>query len=108
MGSKGAVAAGLVFALICARGSVPAWAESINTGLLTCHVASGFGWILGSTRTLDCHFEPANGQKEDYTGSVSTVGLDLGYLGSSVIVWMVAAPTTSTGPGALAGTYFGA
>src|SRR5215469_7665908 len=103
--SRSTTAASLVLALICAE--VPASAEGINTGLLRCHVARGFGWIIGSTRTMDCHFQPANGPVEDYTGSVSTIGLDLGYLGSSVILWAVAAPATSTGPGALAGTYFG-
>lgn len=83
-------------------------AESVKTGVLTCQVASGFGWILGSTRTMECKYAPGSGHTEEYIGTISKVGIDIGYLGACVIVWAVVAPNSSTGPGALAGNYFGA
>jgi len=86
----------------------PAAAQGIKTGVLACRVASGFGWILGSTRTMECKYAPGQGHREDYTGTISKVGIDVGYLGASVIVWAVIAPNSAPGPGALAGTYVGA
>jgi Protein of unknown function (DUF992) len=59
-------------------------------------------------RTIECKFEPGHGHIEEYTGTVSTFGIDFGYLGTCAIVWAVVAPNSSAGPGALAGTYFGA
>jgi len=38
---------------------------------------------------------------------MSTIGIDIGYLASSTIVWAVIAPGSTTAPGALAGTYAG-
>ena len=83
-------------------------AQGIKTGVLTCQAASGFGWILGSTRTMECKYASGSGHTEDYSGTISKVGIDIGYLGACVIVWAVVAPHSSTGPGSLAGNYFGA
>jgi hypothetical protein len=82
-------------------------AQGIKTGLLTCQVAAGFGWVIGSARDIDCEYAPANGPTERYFGSFARVGIDVGYLGTSVIVWAVVAPT-ATGTGALVGSYLGA
>jgi hypothetical protein len=99
-----------IFAGLLAVGPLPpaASAEGVNTGVLTCQVASGFGWIIGSTRTMDCKYAPGQGHTEEYTGTISKIGIDIGYIGACVIVWAVVAPNSSTGPGALAGNYFGA
>jgi hypothetical protein len=83
-------------------------AQGVKTGLLTCQVASGFGWIIGSTRTMQCKFSPGHGHIEEYNGTISKVGIDIGYLGACVIAWAVVAPNSAPGPGALSGTYFGA
>jgi len=83
-------------------------AQAVTTGILTCQVAGGFGWIIGSTRTMECKYAPGLGHTESYTGTISKIGLDIGYLGACVIVWAVVAPNSSAGPGALAGNYFGA
>jgi uncharacterized protein DUF992 len=80
---------------------------TVNTGILTCHVAGGFGYILGSTRTMNCTFRPNSGSEEYYHGSMSTFGADIGYLATSSIVWAVLAPSGSSTQGALAGTYGG-
>jgi hypothetical protein len=85
-----------------------AMAQGIKTGVLTCQAASGFGWILGSTRTMECKYESGDSHTEEYTGTISKVGIDIGYLGACVIVWAVVAPHSSNGSGALAGNYIGA
>jgi Protein of unknown function (DUF992) len=102
-----ALAALALFAL-----AIPARAAekqmTIKTGYLTCHVASGWGFIIGSSREIRCTYASKNHPHEHYTGSISKFGADIGYLQSAVILWAVAAPTTDLGPGALAGHYAGA
>lgn len=81
--------------------------STTQTGLLTCQVASGFGYIIGSSRTVQCVYRPTEGLNEHYSGTISKVGLDLGYLAPMFMAWAVVAPTSAPGPGALAGRYFG-
>lgn len=78
----------------------------VNYGTLSCHVASGWGLIFGSSRSLKCSFA-GRGRAEDYDGSITRFGVDLGYTRSGVIVWSVFAPTGNLRPGALAGRYGG-
>jgi hypothetical protein len=81
---------------------------TVRAGYLTCHVASGWGWIFGSSRKLSCAYALQPGYTEYYTGSITKLGADIGYLQSGVILWAVLAPTTNLGQGALAGHYGGA
>jgi len=88
---------------------VSATEVGIKSGMLTCHVDSGFGYILGSSRDVKCTYAPASGKKvEAYKGTISKFGVDIGYLNSGVIVWAVFGPTSDVRPGALAGHYTGA
>jgi len=80
---------------------------TVKTGYLTCHEASGWGFVFGSSRDLKCSYGSNGGRVEYYSGSVSKFGADIGYLKSSVILWAVAAPTKDLKPGALAGHYGG-
>lgn len=80
----------------------------VKAGILTCDVAGGFGLVLGSTRLMNCTYDSNSGNTEQYHGSMSVLGADIGYLRSSVIVWAVLAPTSDTQEGALAGIYLGA
>src|SRR5258706_12053274 len=91
-------------------GTLPARAAdmTVKTGYLTCHEASGWGFIIGSSRKLHCTYTSNNHRVEYYSGNISKFGADIGYLQSAVILWAVAAPTTELGPGALAGSYAGA
>jgi hypothetical protein len=84
-----------------------AQAQGVQVGTLSCHVASGFGFIFGSSRTLECAFSPTSGPPEHYTGTINTFGVDIGYMRSAVLIWTVLAPTSTLGPGALAGTFAG-
>jgi Protein of unknown function (DUF992) len=81
---------------------------AVRAGYLTCHVASGWGFIFGSSRNVKCAYALQPGYTEYYTGSITKFGADIGYLQSGVILWAVLAPTTNLGQGALAGTYGGA
>jgi hypothetical protein len=82
-------------------------ADSVKVGTLSCHVSSGFGFIFGSSRSLRCAYSGAGGYTEQYTGNISKFGVDIGYTGSSVILWTVIAPTSGVRRGALAGSYGG-
>ena len=99
-----AVAALMFFVTMNAR---TASAEmTTQTGMLTCQIASGFGYLIGSSRTVQCEYRPSVGLKEHYSGTISKVGLDLGYLAPMFFAWAVIAPS-SMGNGALAGKYYG-
>ena len=89
--------------------AMPAYASDVKvkTGYLTCHEASGWGFIIGSSHKIRCTYTSNNHRTEYYTGSISKFGADIGYLQSAVILWAVAAPTTDLGTGALAGSYGG-
>src|SRR5271167_3420576 len=86
----------------------PAQAHDVRVGVMTCDMASGFGYVVGSSRDLHCTFLPAAGPPEHYTGSISKLGVDIGYVQNAVIVWTVVAPTVALAPGSLTGTYGGA
>ena len=101
---------------ICALGSAagtlilgtPAQAQGVQVGALTCNVAGGFGFILGSSRAVNCTFAPPGGPPQHYVGSIDKFGVDIGYVAGGVLIWTVVAPTANVGPGSLAGTYAGA
>jgi len=80
----------------------------IKAGLLSCDVSGGFGFIIGSQKTVQCVFTPDQpGPQEAYVGVISKFGLDIGATGRGQMVWAVFAETVA-GPGALAGDYVGA
>src|SRR3979409_2291500 len=86
----------------------PAQAQGLQVGVLTCNVASGFGFIFGSSRAVNCTFSPKGGPPQHYVGAINKFGVDIGYVQSAVMIWAVLAPTTNPAPGSLAGTYVGA
>ena len=87
----------------------PAQAQAVKAGVLTCNVASGFGFIFGSSRSVNCAYSPGGGgPPQHYAGAINKFGVDIGYVQGAVMVWAVLAPTTNPGPGSLAGTYVGA
>jgi len=87
----------------------PAAAQQVRAGLLTCDVSAGLGLILGSHKQLSCVFAPDNPAiaREEYGGSITKYGLDLGITGGGIMVWAVFTGTVA-GPGFLAGDYVGA
>ena len=90
-------------------GAQEAEPKGVKIGYLSCHVSSGFGIIVASSRDLACTFTSSDGKTVDnYKGSISKFGADIGYLQSGVILWTVLAPANTTAPGSLAGHYAGA
>jgi hypothetical protein len=89
--------------------TLPANAQQgrVQVGQLSCSVSSGVGMIVGSQRNVSCNFQPENGPPEAYTGTLTKVGLDVGFTTGSAIVWTVLAGTNRY-VGMLSGTYAGA
>jgi hypothetical protein len=79
----------------------------VVVGTLTCNVASGSGFVFGSSRAINCTFAGPGGRYEHYVGNISKFGADIGYTQGGILVWTVIAPTVALGPGALAGNYVG-
>jgi len=95
-------------ALVALAGSAQAAPSGIKVGTLTCNVASGWGFIFGSSKDLHCNFRPNGHRGEHYVGSISKFGVDIGYTEGGVLVWGVFAPSSDVRPGALEGDYAGA
>jgi hypothetical protein len=87
-------------------GVVPAQA-AVKVGLLRCNVQSGWGYILGSSKAMQCDYVPNKGQSEHYTGTISKLGVDVGYTDRGVLIWDVIAASSDMEPGALEGGYGG-
>jgi hypothetical protein len=85
----------------------PAQAQGgVRVGTLNCNVASGWGFVFGSSRELRCVFSAGPGSEEHYTGTISRFGVDIGFTRAGVLVWAVVAPGILA-PGALAGDFAG-
>jgi len=95
-------------ALAASVGGPPVSAAGVSAGVLTCNVASGWGFIFGSTRDLKCTYTVGRNHIEHYVGHISRFGVDVGYIAGGVIAWGVIAPTSQVAQGALAGSYGGA
>src|SRR5882672_5738732 len=87
--------------------AAPAQAAGVKVGVLTCNVDSGWGYILGSSKEIHCNYIPNNGHGEHYVGSISKIGVDIGYTDGGVIIWDVVAPSSEMKPGSLEGEYGG-
>lgn len=89
-------------------GSAQAATHGVKAGTLTCGVASGWGFIFGSSKDLRCVFRQSNKKAVHYSGSIAKFGVDIGYTEGGVLIWEVVAPTSDVRPGALDGDYVGA
>jgi hypothetical protein len=79
----------------------------VRVGALTCDVSSGWGFVFGSSRDLNCTFSTDSAHVEHYTGKISSFGVDIGYRAGGVLAWGVFAPTGDLAPGSLEGAYGG-
>jgi hypothetical protein len=100
--------AAVLFCLAILTVSSGSHAETKTTkiGLLSCRVEGGSGYLIGSSKNVDCKFSPVTGRSERYTGTLGKFGLDVGATNDTVIVWAVFAPTKMKS-GALKGSYRG-
>ena len=80
----------------------------IKIGVLSCGIGGGIGYIIGSSKPIDCVFQPSSGADvEHYSGTIGKLGIDIGITNQSVVAWAVFAPG-KTKRGALKGYYGGA
>src|SRR4051812_50178495 len=78
----------------------------VKSGILDCDVSGGWGFIIGSQKTVQCLFTPDQpGPREPYVGVISKFGLDIGGAGRGQMMW---GGFFGTPPrrGGLAGDYF--
>jgi len=101
-------AAVLAAGALALAGTADAAPHGVKVGSLTCNVASGWGFVFGSSKDLHCTFRPNSHSSEHYTGTISKFGVDIGYTEGGVLVWGVFAPSSDVRAGALAGDYAGA
>lgn len=101
-----AVIAGASLAL--AASPSDAQPRQVQVGTLTCSLSASIGLIIASQKNVNCVFKGRPGEPEEaYTGTMTTVGVDIGVTGGGVIIWAVFADTDRYF-GMLAGTYAGA
>ncbi|MBF2717585.1 DUF992 domain-containing protein [Agrobacterium vitis] len=91
--------------------AVPLAATSANAavqvGMLTCEMSPGISAVVGSSRDLTCEFKPTTSAPvEYYQGTLSKIGIDLGYVQGGKMAWAVYAPGRLV-EGALQGSYGG-
>lgn len=79
----------------------------INVGTLVCHVDSGVGLLVASSKAVECTYKPVSGKSQKYVGKFNRLGIDVGFTSGGTVVWAVVAPGKLAN-GALAGTYLGA
>jgi hypothetical protein len=97
-----------LFAALAAVASVPAQAGSgVKVGVLTCKIEAGAGWIIGSSKDVECTFKGTKGRREYYSGSIGKLGVDLGVTTDTRLAWIVFAPGKMKA-GSLKGSYTGA
>lgn len=88
---------------------LPAEASSygVKVGVLRCHVDGGVGFIIGSSKDVECVFRRSGGGHERYEGSIGKLGVDIGVTHQAELAWIVFAPG-KIGHDALKGSYTGA
>ena len=80
----------------------------VYIGSLSCNVGGSTGYILASSKSLDCVFLDKEGtQSAQYVGTIDKVGVDIGYTKAVHTIWRVYTLATYRGVNSLAGTYVG-
>ena len=82
-------AIGLAAGFLANGTSAQAQAQPERAGLLSCHAASGFGLIFGTTREVNCSLAPNSGAPQHYVGHIDSFGFDAGYTEAAVLLWEV-------------------
>jgi hypothetical protein len=99
--------AALLSAAVLTGGMSAQAQDRVQVGQLACSISAGIGLLVASQRNVNCTFKPDNGAPEAYTGTMTIIGIDVGFTTGSAMVWGVFAGT-SRYVGMLTGTYVGA
>jgi len=86
--------------------AVPAQANGVKLGTLTCQIEGGAGLLIGSVREGECTYRDNNGHTKHYTAEFSRLGVDVGVTGNKTLVWAVLGVDGKSN-GGLKGTYTG-
>jgi hypothetical protein len=93
-------------AIIAVAVTADAQPSRVQVGTLSCSVSAGIGLIIASQRNVNCNFQPNGGPPEAYTGTMTIIGVDVGFTTGSAVVWGVFT-STNRFAGMLTGTYGG-
>jgi len=109
MAFRGMTAALVGAAAIAVAATIPADAQPrrVQIGTLACSISAGIGMVVASQRNVSCNFQPDGGPPEAYTGTMTRIGVDVGFTTGGAMVWGVFAGTNRYA-GMLSGTYAGA
>ena len=109
MACRGIVAALVGAAAVAVAATIPADAQPnrVQVGTLACSISAGVGLVVASQRNVSCNFQPDGGPPEAYTGTLTRIGVDVGFTTGGAMVWGVFAGTNRYA-GMLSGTYAGA
>src|SRR5689334_19249775 len=88
-------------AILAAAAVADAQPRRVQVGTLSCSVSAGIGLIVASQRNVNCNLPEA------YTGTMTIIGVDVGFTTGSAIVWGVFTDTNRFA-GMLTGIYVGA
>ncbi len=98
----------------CMQQSTPQQLNSANAnsriyiGSLTCNIAAGTGYILASSKKMDCVFLAKDGvSTAQYDGTINKVGIDIGYTKAVHTIWRVYSLGSERAATQLSGTYVG-
>ncbi|MDP1751181.1 MAG: DUF992 domain-containing protein [Reyranella sp.] len=113
--AMGAAAVSLALTVgACMQQSTPQQLNTTNAnsriiiGSLTCNIEGGTGYILGSSKSMDCVFLGKDGaQSAQYTGTINKVGIDIGYTKAVHTIWRVYSLGSERAATSLSGTYVG-
>src|SRR5262245_46061947 len=96
----------LLGSLVSADVKAQSWSQ---VGMLNCNLAPSVGMIIFGQQRMSCRFNPnATLPPQNYTGVLTTVGVDIGATAGGEFGWAVFSQTTGPAFGGLAGTYAGA
>jgi hypothetical protein len=98
--------AGAAIAALALAAGAGAQQQRVEVGVLTCTAKGSTGFIVGSTRDIDCRFQ-RQGKDEHYRGTINKFGLDIGTTQQAQIAWAVLAPSSSLPRNSLTGSYGG-
>jgi hypothetical protein len=111
-GYVAAALAALAVSPVAFGSMAPASAKSgVELGMLDCVIGPGTGFVIGSSKDVRCTFKPTDKKfgPEEYFGSVTKWGVDVGVTDSQIMRWAVLGPNSDIyAPGGLAGNYVGA
>jgi Protein of unknown function (DUF992) len=102
-----AVLIGAAALAVSATIPVDAQPRRVQVGSLACSISAGVGLVVASQRNVNCNFQPDNGPPEAYTGTLTRIGVDVGFTTGGAMLWGVFADTNRFA-GMLSGTYAGA